>query len=82
MKKIILISLMVILCGCEVHLEYDPETQSFYYRRVMMQPENITGEAILPDGTKVTISVGENATQAALVNGVIRTTAEVLSGSP
>jgi hypothetical protein len=65
-----LVSLLV-LTGCGVHIEYDPVKQTFIYDRTLMQPENVSAKATLPDGTKIEIDIGENATQKALVQSAV-----------
>jgi len=81
-KTVFLLLVIAIISGCGVHLEYDPVGKKFIYDRTLMQPENISGKATLPDGTTIEINIGENATQKALVEGAVAAGAAAALGLP
>lgn len=70
------IMICVAITGCGVHAELvKPDGTTIYYNRGWLSPENVTVEG---EGIKITI--GEQAAQKALIEGVLKMGIAIGSG--
>jgi hypothetical protein len=66
----------MVMTGCGVHAELEkPDGTRIYYNRGWLSPENVTVE-----GEGISITIGEQASQKAMIEGVLKLGIAVGSG--